>query len=87
MRYVLFEVMKGSGRKEPAASEATTRLNNRKSIVVNRPLKAGHVISAGDISVKRPGTGVEPKHLETLAGRRLVKDLDADAVLQWSDLA
>ncbi|MGO7427524.1 N-acetylneuraminate synthase family protein, partial [Rhizobium ruizarguesonis] len=76
-----FEVMKGSGRKEPAASEATTRLNNRKSIVVNRPLKAGHVFSAGDISVKRPGTGIEPKHLDTLAGRRLVKDLDADAVL------
>jgi len=82
-----FEVMKGSGRKEPAASEATTRLNNRKSVVVNRSLKAGHIISAGDISVKRPGTGIEPKHLETLAGRQLIRDLDADAVLQWGDLA
>jgi N-acetylneuraminate synthase len=82
-----FEIMRGSGRKEPAASEATTRLNNRKSVVLQRPLKAGDIISAGDIAVKRPGRGIEPKHFEGLVGRRVARDLEVDSLLQWSDLA
>ncbi|CDZ73289.1 N-acetylneuraminate synthase family protein [Neorhizobium sp. T25_27] len=82
-----FEVMRGSGVKEPAASERVTRINNRKSIVLERDLKAGDVISEADIAVKRPGTGIYPKHFEEVIGRRAAVDLKADAVLQWSNLA
>lgn len=82
-----FEVMRGSGIKEPAASEAVTRFNNRKSIVLERDVRAGEAISADDIAIKRPGTGIYPKHLEEVIGRKAVTDLKADAVLQWSDLA
>ncbi|CAN7616291.1 N-acetylneuraminate synthase family protein [Neorhizobium sp. LjRoot104] len=82
-----FEVMRGSGVKEPAASERVTRINNRKSIVLERDLKAGDVISEADIAVKRPGTGIYPKHFEEVIGRRVAVDLKADAVLQWSNLA
>ena len=82
-----FEVMRGSGIKEPAASEAVTRVNNRKSIVLERDVKAGDVITEADIAVKRPGTGIYPKHFEDVIGRKVVSDLKADAVLQWSDLA
>lgn len=81
-----FEVMRGSGIKEPAASEAVTRVNNRKSIVLERDVKAGHVLSEADIAVKRPGTGIYPKHFEDVIGRKAASDLKADAVLQWSDL-
>lgn len=82
-----FEIMRGSGIKEPAASEATTRINNRKSIVLNRSIPAGELITAGDIAVKRPGNGIYPKHFDAIIGRRVLRDLEADAVLQWSDLA
>ncbi|MCQ1571703.1 N-acetylneuraminate synthase family protein [Neorhizobium galegae] len=82
-----FEFMRGSGVKEPAASERVTRINNRKSIVLERDLKAGDVISEADIAVKRPGTGIYPKHFEEVIGRRAAVDLKADAVLQWSNLA
>jgi N-acetylneuraminate synthase len=82
-----FEVMRGSGVKEPAASERVTRINNRKSIVLERDLRAGDVISEADIAVKRPGTGIYPKHFEEVIGRRAAVDLKADAVLQWSNLA
>lgn len=82
-----FEVMRGSGVKEPAASERVTRINNRKSIVLERDLKAGDVISEADIAVKRPGTGIYPKHFEEVIGRRAAVDLKADTVLQWSNLA
>ncbi|WP_263770065.1 N-acetylneuraminate synthase family protein [Propionivibrio soli] len=82
-----FEMMRGSGVKEPAASEATTRRNNRKSVVLLRALKGGDAIAAGDIAVKRPGYGIAPKFFPDLFGRRLSRDLDPDSVLTWEDLA
>lgn len=82
-----FEVMRGSGIKVPAESEVTTRINNRKSLVLDRDVAAGHQLSAADIAIKRPGTGIAPKHLDQIIGRTLVRPMTSDAVLQWDDLA
>ncbi|HWM49420.1 MAG TPA: N-acetylneuraminate synthase family protein [Xanthobacteraceae bacterium] len=82
-----FELMRGDGIKRPAESEATTRLNNRKSVVLARGLPAGHRLSAQDLAVKRPGTGIAPKHLHGLVGRALIAAMEADSVLRWEDLA
>jgi len=82
-----FEIMRGSGVKRPADSERTTRRNNRKSIVLARAVRAGERLSADDLAIKRPGYGISPKFFEQLAGRTLNRDLDADAVLAWGDLA
>ncbi len=81
-----FEVMRGSGVKEPAASEATTRINNRKSAVMARAMKAGEAIAVGDVAIKRPGYGIAPKDVPALVGRVLARDMDADAVLTPDDL-
>jgi N-acetylneuraminate synthase len=82
-----FERMRGDGEKKPAPSEATTRRNNRKSIVLERPIRAGERITAAHIAVKRPGYGIPPKHLDELVGRAVRRDLQADDVLTWEDLA
>jgi len=82
-----FEQMRGSGVKEPAASEAVTRRNNRKSVVLQRDLKAGEALAAGDIAIKRPGYGIAPKYFEQLLGRRLARDLARESVLTWEDLS
>ena len=81
-----FEVMRGSGIKRPADSEKTTRINNRKSIVVTRELKAGDRLGEQDIAIKRPGYGIPPKYFEQMIGRTLANDLEMDAVLTWDDL-
>jgi len=81
-----FEIMRGTGVKRPADSERMTRRNNRKSIVLARAVRAGVRLSADDLAIKRPGYGIAPKFFEQLAGRTLNRDLDADAVLTWSDL-
>jgi N,N'-diacetyllegionaminate synthase len=83
----LVETMRGSGLKMPAASEKTTRINNRKSVVATRDLPAGHKLTEADLAIKRPGYGIAPKHFEMLAGRTLNRALTADEVLSWSDLA
>ena len=82
-----FEVMKGSGIKCPAHSEKNTRINNRKSVVITREMKAGEQITLLDIAIKRPGYGIEPKYFEQLIGKTLRINLAADAVLKWSDIS
>jgi sialic acid synthase SpsE len=82
-----FERMKGDGTKRPAESEATTRVNNRKSIVLARDLPVGHELGADDLAVKRPGTGIAPKQLSEVLGRKLLTAMTADTVLKWDNLA
>ena len=82
-----FEIMRGSGIKRPADSEKTTRRNNRKSVVLNRSVKAGERLTEQDIAVKRPGYGIGPKYFEQVIGRSAATDMEKDAVLTWNDLA
>lgn len=82
-----YEVMRGSGIKMPAKSEEGTRLNNRKSIVLNKDMRSGEIIGNEHIAVKRPGTGIEPKYYEGVLGRRVIRDMKQDDILQWLDLA
>lgn len=81
-----FEVMRGSGVKEPAASEKSTRVNNRKSLVVAHAIKAGETFTAAHLSIKRPGYGIAPKCFDEIVGRIAEKDLAADEVLTWEAL-
>lgn len=81
-----FEVMKGNGIKRPADSEKNTRINNRKSVVMNKALKKGEVIARECIAIKRPGYGIEPKFFEEIIGRSAKRDLVADEVLKWEDI-
>jgi len=81
-----FEIMRGDGIKHPAASEAKTRINNRKSIVMARAAGEGEVLTADHLAIKRPGYGIAPKHLPELIGRRARQALEADDVLTWEAL-
>lgn len=58
----------------------------RRSLVVNRAMKAGEVITVKDLDFKRPGTGIGPDQVDTIIGRKLVADIQADDVLLLSNL-
>jgi N-acetylneuraminate synthase len=77
----------GQSHKMPLPDEAPAREHARRSIVLERALKAGHVITAADITYKRPAHGVSPAFWDEVIGRQLAHDLDEDHVLQWNDLA
>lgn len=81
-----FEVMRGSGIKRPADSEKTTRINNRKSVVLVHAVDSGERLSRDHLAIKRPGYGIAPKELEKVIGRAANKAMDADSVLTWDDL-
>ena len=81
-----FEIMSGDGIKRPAESERTTRINNRKSIVLAKSVKAGEVLTAKHLAIKRPGTGIPPKHYIELIGRVINQNIELDEVLLWEHL-
>lgn len=80
------EVLRGSSVKAPVGPELKNRENNRKSVVAVRNIRAGELISAENIYLKRPGTGIAPKHLEELFGKIAVRDIKTDELIQWKDI-
>ena len=83
----IHQLMGSTEVKSPIASEGISRQNARRSIVVNRPVRAGDVLRAEDLTYKRPGSGVSPIHWCEVVGRTASHDLAVDEVLQWEDLA
>jgi len=76
----------GDGVKAPAPSELANRDLVRKSLVAKRALKAGSTIGRDDVTIKRPGTGLPPGDLAKVIGRKLRRDVAADAVITRDDL-
>jgi N-acetylneuraminate synthase len=63
-----------------AEKGAVTR---RRSIYLSLDVRAGEVLSEANLRVVRPGHGLEPKFLEVVTGRRLVKDAVKGTPLKW----
>jgi N,N'-diacetyllegionaminate synthase len=81
------EAALGTGIKAPALCELPNISVARKSVVAARSLSTGHKLSADDLNIKRPGSGLAPKLLPALIGRTLRATVEKDAVIKWDDLA
>ena len=66
--------------------EIEQRKNMRRSIVTASKLPKGHVLSSDDLTLKRPGTGIQPEELDSIIGRELQEDVDVDILLQYESL-
>jgi N,N'-diacetyllegionaminate synthase len=80
------EASLGSAEKKPAPSELAVRDIVRRSVALRRALKQKEVIRKEDLTLLRPGTGIAPRELARVVGRRAARDLDAGVLLQWGDL-
>jgi N,N'-diacetyllegionaminate synthase len=58
-----------------------------RSVALRQPLAAGRTISADDLTLKKPGTGIPARDLSSLVGRTLRRDVSADVLLREDDLA
>jgi N,N'-diacetyllegionaminate synthase len=80
------KAMSGSGVKEPSPSEIKNKAIARKSIHLAKELSAGHLLTAADLVMKRPGSGISPMQVALLVGRQLKRDLQADHLISLKDL-
>ncbi len=67
--------------------EQDVRHVSRQSLVAARDLAAGHVLARADLTIKRPGTGLAPFHLNEVLGARLARPVQADMPLMQDDIA
>lgn len=68
-----------------APSERANRLEARLSCAAARDLESGHVLRPADTTFSRPGTGIPPKEIERLHGRRLRRAVSAGVLFRKSD--
>lgn len=75
----------GDGRKSGPSPEERREMYSlaRRSLIVTRDLPAGTPLERDMLTVKRPGFGIAPKHLELVLGRELRVDVEADDILTW----
>jgi len=71
----------GDGGKAPKAAEAEVANVARKSLVSMQDLKAGEALTSGDITARRPGTGIPADKLNNYLGRHLKIDVPEGTLL------
>jgi N-acetylneuraminate synthase/N,N'-diacetyllegionaminate synthase len=79
--------MLGSGSKHVMEIERDVRHVSRQSLTAAAALPAGHRLLPGDVTVKRPGTGVPAYQIDHVLGRALRRAVEADMPLTEEDLA
>ncbi len=82
----IFERAQGDGIKMPVGQELVNRKNNSKSIVLDKDINRGQILTKEHLSIKRPGYGIEPKKIYDLIGKQVNKDLEKDTILSWDDI-
>lgn len=79
--------MLGPRKKDVLDIEQEVRQLSRQSLTTARPLPRGHVLARQDITIKRPGSGLSPAQLDTIVGRTINCELEADVPLMQEHLA
>lgn len=72
----------GDGIKRTTPSEQANLPVVRKSLVAARPIRAGELFSAANLTAKRPGTGISPMHWDAWIGRKAFRDFVADEMIE-----
>ena len=82
----LTETALGSAEKRALPSEAENRRKLRKSVVAVADISAGSTITREMLAIKRPGTGIAPVLVERLVGRRALRAIAKDRLVDQADV-
>jgi N-acetylneuraminate synthase len=80
------KAVNGDGVKKASPSEEKNKAIARKSIHISRAVKAGELLTAGDLITLRPGTGISPMEWDKIIGKKAAVDLPEGHLLKWSDI-
>lgn len=72
----------GTGNKMPSPSEKKNITIARKSIVAAKKIKMGEVLTKDNITVKRPGTGINPMKWNEVLGTKAIRDFEEDELIE-----
>jgi len=80
------ELSMGNSDKMIQESERSVLKKLGKSIVSAYKIKSGEIISNDMVTVKGPGTGISPMHIEKVIGKKAANDINADTVIIEEDI-
>lgn len=75
----------GTGHKTISESERKNIEIARKSIVAARPIKAGEMLTEENLTVKRPGNGINPMRWNEVVGTRAVENFKEEDPIQLAE--
>lgn len=80
-------VMMGTGEKNPAPEEKSIADVARKSVVAGRDIAEGEVITQEDLTTRRPGTGLAPKEIYMIIGKKASRKIVRGTLLSREDFS
>jgi len=80
------EIAMGDGKRTLCESELEIKKVARKSIVAKVDISKGSILDSNMLSIKRPGTGIEPKYLKSLFGKKVKVDMKRDDLIKYDFL-
>jgi len=72
----------GSSEKKPSPSESVNMISSRKSIIANKTIKKGDILTEDNISTKRPGIGISPMKWDNVIGLISDKNYQVDDLIR-----
>lgn len=76
----------GSRKKEFSETEDPARKFARRSLVAGANIPRGAAITEKMLDIKRPGTGLSPKLIKEVIGKKAKRDIKEDEILASSDI-
>jgi sialic acid synthase SpsE len=73
------------GEKLVSLVEKETRELDKRSLVSACDIPEGTIITREMVTFKRPGTGIEPKKMNMIIGKRAYRFIHNDTIFQWTD--
>lgn len=82
----LAEMSHGSKFRNNFSAEVESIKYARRSIVSSIKILKGTEITKDLLEIKRPGTGIQPKFLDQVVGKKASRDIGEDMPITWDDL-
>jgi N,N'-diacetyllegionaminate synthase len=76
------KAVSGNGIKEPSKSEMKNIAVARKSIMAAKHIQKGELLTPENLTVKRPGTGINPMLWDQTIGKKAIRDFEPDDLIE-----
>jgi len=81
----LVEKSRGNKERKDFEVESEAVKYARRSIVSIKKISKGTILTRDMLDIKRPGTGLQPKNIDKIIGKKILKDIEEDMPIQESD--
>jgi len=76
----------GDGIKNGPRDKEAENYSLRRSLIANKDINKGEILSEKNITIKRPGYGIEPKNYNIVKGRTAKVNIKEDEWITWDKI-